>query len=219
MKRRHLWAVAPVVLSLAIAGSALAAGPGPSGGGRDIGGALGTHFGWSFGRGAAPLGSVVSLSGTTLSVLEFDGTTQSFTVSSTTKYFLDGTATTSSAVVAGLNVVVIAPRQWGGGSGGSSSSPGAVAVYLISPNVLGSVQSVSVGATGDTIAVLNPQGFAFTIQTSSSTVFYANGTSSSTAPTFSAGEIVAALGLVDPTNKDQLDATQVNVVPAHTSHH
>ncbi len=53
---------------------------------------------------------VISLSGTTLSVLEFDGTTQQFTVSpTTTRYFLDGKLATSAAVVAGLNVVVIGP--------------------------------------------------------------------------------------------------------------
>lgn len=207
MKRRSLMVIVPLVLSLGIAGTAYATtahhnGPGGRGG---------AHIGWAFGRGDAPLGTVQSLSGTTLTVLEFDGTTQTFTVGTNTKYFLDGKSVTSSAAVQGLNVVVAGGRSWDATSGAVG------AVFLFSPNVLGSIQSVTVGANGDTISVLNPQGFAFTIQTSATTNYWVNGVSSTTAPTFTTGEIIAALGLVDTTNRDQLDATQVNVVPPH--HH
>lgn len=208
MKRRSLMVIAPLVLSLGIAGTAYATtghhyGPGGRGG---------AHYGWSFGRGDAPLGTVQSLSGTTLTVLEFDGTTQTFTVGTNTHYFLDGKSASSSAVVQGLNVVVAGGRSWDASSGVVG------AVFLFSPNVLGNIQSVTVGSNGDTIAVLNPQGFAFTIQTSDTTNFWVNGVSSTTAPTFTTGEIIAALGVVDTTNRDQLDATQVNVVPPHHHH-
>lgn len=208
MKRRSLFVLVPVVLSLGIAGTAYATtahhyGPG----GRD-----GSHYGWSFGRGEAPLGTVESLSGSTLTVLEFDGTTQTYTVSSTTHYFLDGKGATSAAVVQGLNVVITGGHSW------LASSSSAGAVFLFSPNVLGNIQSVTVGTSGDTISVLNPQGFAFTIQTSDTTNYWVNGVSSTTAPTFTTGEIIAALGVVDTTNRDQLDATQVNVVPPHHHH-
>jgi hypothetical protein len=160
---------------------------------------------------------VVSLDTTTntLTVLEFDGTTQTFAVTQNTKYFLDGKSATSGAVGQGLNVVVIAPRDWGGAGGGSSTSPTAFAVFLVSPNVLGRITAVN----GADLSIVNPQGFAFTVQTSSTTVYYVDGQSTTTPPTFTVNEVIAALGAVDQTNLDQLDATQVNVVPASGHHH
>lgn len=216
MKRRIIWVgAASAALSLSLVGTALAAGTSPKVDHHSHFGKLGSQFGWSFGRGDAPLGSVTSLVGDTLTVLEFDGVSQTFTVGTSTKYFLDGKATTSAAVTAGLNVVVDAPHYWAGGS--STTTPAAAIVFLISPNVLGNIQSVTVGTSGDTINVLNPQGFAFTIQTSSTTTFWVDGTSSTTAPTFTDGEIIAALGTVNTSSRDELDATQVNVIPLH--HH
>lgn len=212
MKRRILWILTPAVAALAIAGTAMAAGAQPHHGGT--GGRFGARYAFGFGRGGAPLGSVQSLSGSTLTVLEFDGQTETYTVGDNTQYFLNGRSAMEDAVVAGLNVVVAVPHGWGSSSGSSTT---AAAVFLFSPGVLGNIQSVTTGTSGDTINVLNPQGFAFTIQTSSTTTFFVNGTSSNTAPTFTDGEIIAALGVVDSTNKDQLDATQVNVVP-HGSH-
>lgn len=220
MKKRHLFVIVPVVLTLAIAGTAYATTsthptsthPAIHHG---VGGKMGAHFGWAFGSSDNPLGSVVSLSGTTLTVLEFNGTTETYTVGNNTKYFLDGKKTTSNAVVAGLNVIVAGPRMWGATTGSATAN----AVLLISPNVLGNIQSVTAGNSGDSIVVLNPQGFEFTIETSATTNYWVNGKVSTTAPTFTTGEIIAALGTVDSTNKDQLDATQVNVVPAHTAKH
>lgn len=208
-KRRRLWAVVPVAaLSLALAGTALAGAAGPGHPGR--GGPWGSHFGWQFGRGDAPLGSVSSLVGNTLTVLEFDGMTQHFTVTMNTHYFLDGKTATSVAVVPGLNVVVNSGRYWGGGS---TTSPTANGVYLISPSVLGNIQGVSGTAPDLTITVNNPQGFGFKIATSAMTNYWVNGSSSTTAPTFTTGEIIAALGIVTPMGSDTLDATQINVVP------
>jgi hypothetical protein len=211
MRKRHLLVIAPIVVSLAIAGTAYAATSHHDG----VGGRMGSHFGWSFSNSDNPLGSVVSLSGTTLTVLEFNGTTLTYTVSDNTKFFLNGKSTTSLAVTAGLNVVVAGPRMWGTTTGSTT----AAAIFLVSPNVLGNIQSVTIGTSGDTIVVLNPQGFEFTVQTGSATNYWVDGSSSTTAPTLTTGEIIAALGVVDTTNKDQLDATQVNVVPAHTGHH
>lgn len=219
MKRRYMWVAAPLtVLTLAIAGTAVAASAHDSHANYS---ALGSHFGFGFGHEFAPLGSVVSLDTTTdvLTVLEFDGTTQTFNVSTGTQYFLDGKLATSAAVTAGLNVVVVAPHLWNGPTNtattSSTSGPAAQAVYLLSPNVLGRITAVN----GDDLSVVNPQGFAFTIQTGTSTVYYVDGTESSTAPTFTVGEVIAALGTVDATNQDQLDASQVNVVPASGKHH
>lgn len=208
MKRRWLLVVAPVAaISLAASGVAIAAGNHRGGGYGDHG----AHFGWAFGHRDAPLGSVVSLVGTTLTVMEFDGVTQTFTVSTNhTQYFLDGKPATSAAVTAGLNVIVNSGRYWGGGAGGSMN---ASSVYLISPNVIGNIQGISGTAPDQTITVNNPQGFGFTIVTSATTNYWVNGTESNTAPTFAAGEIIAALGIVTPTGSDTLDATQVNVVP------
>jgi hypothetical protein len=207
MKRRWLIVAAPVVaVSLAASGVALAGGNHRGGGyGNE-----GAHFGWAFGHRDAPLGSVISLVGTTLTVLEFDGVTQTFTVSTDhTSYFLDGKAATSAAVSAGLNVIVNSGRYWAGSGGSMIAS----SVYLISPNVLGNIQSISGTAPDLTIKVNNPQGFGFSIVTSATTNYWVNGTESNTTPTFATGEIIAALGIVTPTGTDTLDATQVNVVP------
>jgi hypothetical protein len=207
-------ALPAVVFSLAFGGTALADGHGHGGGNYS---GQGTHFGWAFGRGDAPYGSVQSYTNSTLTVLEFDGTTQTFAVTTTTQVYLDGKLAQTNAIEDGLNVDVMAPHYWGSTGGGTTTTPNAYVVYLISPSVLGSVQSVTTNSTGDLISVLNPQGFAFSIQTSATTNFYVSGTSSTTPPTFTTGEIVAALGLVDSTNKDQLDATQVRVGSAHKS--
>jgi hypothetical protein len=206
LRRRWLMVVAPVAaISLAASGVAVAAG-GRHGGGY---GEHGSHFGWAFGNRNAPLGAVVSLVGTTLTVTEFDGETQTFTVGGGTHYFLDGKSATSAAVSAGLNVVVNSGRYWADSKGTLDAS----SVYLFSPNVLGNIQSVAGTAPDLTIAVNNPQGFGFTIVTSGATNYWVNGTESNTTPTFVDGEIIAALGVVTPTGGDTLDATQVNVVP------
>jgi hypothetical protein len=199
--------VAPVAaISIAASGVAFAAGNHRGGGYGDHG----AHFGWAFGHRDAPLGSVVSLVGTTLTVMEFDGVTQAFTVGDNTKYYLDGKSATSAAVSAGLNVIVNSGHYWGGAGGSMSAS----SVYLISPNVIGNIQSITGTAPNLTISVNNPQGFGFSIVTSATTNYWVNGTETNTTPTFANGEIIAALGIVTPTGSDTLDATQVNVVPA-----
>lgn len=206
MRRRALTVAATVAaVSLAASGVAFASGGFGGGAYRDHG----THFGWAFGHRDAPLGSVVSLVGTTLTVLEFDGVTQAFTVSDNTHYFLDGKSATSEAVSAGLNVVVNSGRYWGDFGGSQTAS----SVYLISPNVLGNIQGVTGTAPDLTITVNSPQGFGFAIVTSATTNYWVNGAESKTAPTFASGEIIAALGIVTPTGSDTLDATQVNLIP------
>lgn len=216
MKHRKFLAAAPLlVLALAVGGTAFASGfgGGPHNGAHGYGphGALR----WGFGRFSAPLGMVQSFSNGTLTVLKFDGTTSNFTVQDSTQIFLNGSKAGSSAIVTGENVIVFAPRSWSGKS--SSSTPVAQVVWLISPHVVGSVQSVTTNSTGELIVVQDPQGFWHSIQTDSSTVYYDNGTSSSTAPTFTTGEILAALGSV-ASDHLTLDATQVNVVPPHKHH-
>lgn len=219
--RKWLFAAPLVALALAVGGTAYASGS--SGGRSPHNGAHGYGPGgrldWGFGRDAAPFGMVTSLVSDVLTITDFDGTTVTYNVTDSTKYFLNGVAGSSSSVVAGENVVVFAGRGWGGWSGGTSSTtPTAQVVFLFSPHVLGTVQSVSTNSTGDLITVQDPQGFWHNIQTSSSTVFYDNGTSSSTPPTFTDGEILAALGSVDADHVT-LDATQVNVVTPGKHHH
>jgi hypothetical protein len=218
MKSRKMLVIAPIVaLTLAVGGTAFASGG--WGGPHDGAHGYGPHgsLRWGFGRDAAPLGMVTSLVGTTLTVLDFDGTTITFTVGGQTKYFLNGQSVTSIAVTAGENVIVIAPHDWGGSSG-PTASPMANVVFLVSPHAFGSIQSQSTNVTGDAIVVADPQGFWHTIQTSSMTVYYVNGVSSTTAPTFTTGEIIAALGSVG-SDHSTLDATQVNVVTLHAHHH
>jgi hypothetical protein len=225
MKSRKFLIAAPILaLALAAGGTAWAAGGGGWGGPHNGAHGYGPHgsLRWGFGRDSAPLGIVAGLNTSStpnvLSITEFDGTTATYDVSSNTQYFLNGVKGSSTSVVAGENVVVFAGRNWGGWSGSTASTtPTAQVVYLFSPHVFGSVQSVTTNSTGQLIVVQDPQGFWHSIQTSSTTVYYSNGTSSTTAPTFTTGEIIAALGSVG-TDHLTLDATQVNVVTLHHHH-
>ncbi len=217
MRRSRLIVGASIVaLALAAGGTAFASGGGfggPHNGAHGYG--PGGKLNWNFGRNSAPLGIVQGLNGTVLSITEFDGTTATYNVGDNTKYFLNGQPGSTSSVVAGENVVVFAGRGWGGWSGGTkSTTPTASIVYLFSPHAFGSFQSETTNSTGELIVVQDAQGFWHSIQTDSSTVYYVNGTSSTTPPTFTSGEILAALGSV-ASDHVTLDATQVNVVTPH----
>lgn len=223
MNRRKLLVIAPILaVSLAFGGTAAFA----FGGGGFKGPRNGAHgYGpggslrWGLGRDSAPLGMVASLVGTTLTVTEFNGTSSTYTVGGGTTYYLNGIKGTSSSVAAGENVVVFAGRGWGGWSGGTpSTTPSAQTVWLFSPNAFGSIQSVTSNATGSLIVVQDPQGFWHPIQTDSATVYYVSGKSSTTAPTFTNGEIISALGSV-AADHETLDAVQVNVVTLHGHKH
>lgn len=219
MNRRKLVLIAPILtLSLAVGGTAFAfqgSGSGPHNGAHGYG--PGGRLVWAFGRNSPSLGMVQSLTGDVLSVLEFNGTTVTYDVTKRTVYFLNGIRGTSAAVVAGENVVVGAGR-WGGWSGGTASTtPKAQVVWLLSPHTYGAIQSITPNLSGDLIIVQDPQGFWHYIQTSSTTVYYVNGTSTSSPPTFTIGEIISALGSV-ASDHSTLDATQVNVVPAKRGH-
>jgi hypothetical protein len=222
MKSRKLWVIAPIVaLALSVGGVAYASGSngwgGPHNGAHGYG--PGGRLTWGFGRDSAPLGMVEGFTSPTLSVLDFDGTTVTYTVGMNTKYFLNGVAGTSNSIAAGENVVVYSGHGWGGWSGGTkSTTPTAQVVFLFSPHAFGTVQSVTTNSTGELIVVQDPQGFWHPIQTDSTTVFYDNGTSSTTAPTFTTGEIISALGSV-AADHETLDATQVNVVTPHKHRH
>jgi hypothetical protein len=213
MKRRMLFVTAPIlVLALAVGGTAFASGGGhgPHNGGHGYG--PGGKLVWGFGRDSAPLGMVVSLVGTTLTVMEFDGASVTYNVSGNTVYFLNGVKGSSNSVSPGENILVVAGHGWGGWSGGTpSTTPTANVVWLLSPHAFGAIQSVTSNSTGDLIIVQDPQGFWHAIQTDSSTVYYDNGVSSSAAPTFTTGEIISALGSV-ASDHETLDATQLNVV-------
>jgi hypothetical protein len=221
MKRRKLLFAAPiVVLALAVGGTAFASGGGGFGGPRNGGHGYGPggRAIWAFGRDSAPLGMVESLSGSTLTILDFDGTTVTYNVSDKTLYYLNGEKGSSNSVAQGENVIVFAGKGWGGWSGGTSSTtPTAQIVWLFSPHAFGSIQSVTPNSTGDLIIVQDPEGFWHAIQTDSSTVYYDNGVSSATAPTFTMGEIISALGSVG-SDHETLDAVQVNVVTLHSHH-
>lgn len=221
MRSKKMLVAAPIVaLALAVGGTAFASSNGsrgPHNGAHGYG--PGGKLKWGFGRDSAPYGIVEGLANDVLTVMAFDGSTVTYDVGMNTQYFLNGEKGSSSSVAAGENVVVFAGRDWGGWSGSSSSTtPTAQVVYLFSPHVFGSYQSETTNSTGELIVVQDPQGFWHSIQTSSSTVFYVNGTSSTTPPTFSTGEILAAIGSV-ASDHVTLDATQVNVVTPKAHKH
>lgn len=167
-------------------------GPGGPGGFRGPGG-----------PGGPGGGTVTAVSPTSLTVSRPDGTSVTYTLSSSTKYQQGRTATTFSALGVGDHVAVRTATS----SSSSTTSAVATEVDIIPPRIGGVVQSVSTSGSSTTIVVADAQGFWRTIVTSASTTYRQNG-STVTSPTITAGEHISASGSIDA-NHTTLDATNV----------
>lgn len=146
---------------------------------------------------------VPSANATTLTVREFHGRSQSFAVNTSTKYsFADGSSATAADATP-YHVVSVsgtAPTTSGG-------TPVATRVVIQLATVAGVVKS----DTGGTLTVVDNQGFAHQVSTSSATCTQRRTTVSCAG--IAAGSIVAARGTV-ASDGTTLNAKRVAVTPA-----
>ncbi|MGC2485868.1 MAG: DUF5666 domain-containing protein [Acidimicrobiales bacterium] len=137
-------------------------------------------------------GDITAVSATSLTVQEWNDTSATFALTSTTTYVEGKTSVMESALAVGERVSI----------GVSSSDPTtATSVSIELAQLIGTVTSVS----GDTILIKDPQGFTRTILVSSTTT-YQGGILSSIAT----GSKIFAQGTVDA-NGTTLDAVNVYV--------
>ena len=151
-------------------------------------------------------GTVTAVSPTSLTVSRPDGTSVSYTLTSSTTYQKDRAASAYAALAVGEHVAV---RTSAPPSSSSTTPATAVEVDIVSPHLGGVVQSVSTSGSSSTIVVADAQGFWRTIITSASTTYTDNGSSVSS-PTITKGEFVNAAGSIDA-NHTTLDATSVAI--------
>jgi hypothetical protein len=146
---------------------------------------------------------VPSANATTLTVRGFNGRSQSFTVNTSTKYtYADGSSATAANATPYhvVNVTGTAPTTTGG-------SPVATRVVIALATVEGIVKSDTAG----TLTVVDNEGFARQVSTSSATCAQRRTTVSCAG--IAAGSIVAARGTI-ASDGTTLDATRVSVAPA-----
>lgn len=167
--------------------------PGARGPGR------GRGFGGRHGGPGKGAGGVVSaVSATSISYRLPDGTTRTAGLTPTTTYRRDGQTAKQSDLAVGERVAVRLVDP-------SASSPQAASVSIQDPRLAGTVSSVS----GDTIVIVDGDGFHRTIKTSGATTYTDNGSPASSSAV-TTGSQLRAVGAVDPDGTD-LDATRVDV--------
>jgi hypothetical protein len=162
-------------------------------------GGRGRHL---FGIGGAGTVSAVTSGGFTVKTR--DGSSVTFTTSSSTVYREGPIAVGRSALAVGEHVLVGTTRP--GASSGTSTSHAAQFVMLIVPEVGGKVVSVS----GTTVVVQDGEGFWRTVQLSGSTVYQSAGTAS-TAGAVKAGVYIVAGGTI-ASDHTTLDASAVEIL-------
>jgi hypothetical protein len=149
-------------------------------------------------------GTVSAFTSSSLTVTDPSGTSHSFVLTSATTYMKDGATARYSDLAVGEHVGVRSDQ-----TSSSTSTPTAAEVDIMSPDLAGTIESVT-GSSGDqTIVVADGEGFWRTIQTSAATTYMDNG-STVTSPTLSVGEFIAAFGTIDA-NHTTLDASKVSI--------
>jgi len=182
------------------AGAPLPGGPGGRFGGQDPGG---------FGPGGGPgglQGTVSAVGAGSVTITRADGTSVTFTTSSSTKVDKDGSASTLSALAVGDQVSVSPVRGSLSTGSTSTSSNAAGQIDIRSPTVQGTVVAVGNG----TLTVKDAQGFWRTVKVDGSTT-YTNGGAAGSSSDVSVGTQIVAIGAVDA-DHSSLDATSVEVV-------
>ena len=157
------------------------------------------------GPGGGAGGTITSLGTNSFTVKTPDGNAETVNTTGSTTYTRDGATSSASALAVGEHVRV-RPAQ---SSTNTSSTVTAAAVDIMDPAIHGTVEGVS----GNTLTILDEQGFWRTVNLSGTTTYTDNGTSSS-ASALSNGEKVVAFGSVD-TDHTSLDATSVAINPTH----
>jgi len=148
-------------------------------------------------------GYVTAVSATSVTVLQWDGTSTTYALTPTTTYTEGKTVSTSASLVVGDRVEI----------GTVSSAPTtATSVNIELAELFGTVTSIS----GSTITISDPQGFSRTIVVSPSTT-YANAGVAGTLANVVDGAKISAQGFIDA-NKTSLDAVNVAIgTAAHAS--
>ena len=165
-------------------------GPGPGRGGPGWGGAGGT---------------ITALGTGSFTVKTPGGSTETVDTTSSTTYSRDGASRSASALAVGERVRV-RPTQ---ASSTTSSTVTAASVDIVDPSIQGTVE----GLSGNTLTIVDQQGFWRTVNLTGTTTYTDNGSSSS-ASALSDGETVVAFGSVDA-DHTSLDALSVAINPSH----
>ncbi|HEY5265710.1 MAG TPA: DUF5666 domain-containing protein [Acidimicrobiales bacterium] len=202
MQKRTIKIVSRSVTSLAM-GMALTVGSASlasAGGDHHIGGknhdvASGKISSFDYAKGGNG-GYVTAVTSTSVTVLQWDGTSATYTLTPTTTYTEGKTPSTSASLVVGDRVKV----------GTASSAPAtATSVNIELAQLFGTVKSIS----GNTITISDPQGFSRTIVVSSATA-YTNAGAAGTLANVVVGSKIAAQGTIDA-NLTSLDALSVAI--------
>lgn len=143
-------------------------------------------------------GVLTAVTSSSLTYAGPDGTTHTVGLTSSTTYTRDGATAHHSDLAVGERISVRPVDP-------SATSPVAASVDIHSPHLGGTVYSVN----GNTIVIIDGEGFHRTIHTTSATVYTDNG-QSATSSAVTKGQHLNALGSID-TNGTDLDATRVNV--------
>jgi Domain of unknown function (DUF5666) len=151
-------------------------------------------------------GTVTAVTSSTVTILAKDGTSTTFTYSTSTdvKALGDGSAT--------LTTTDLAVGEHAGVSYDSSAATTAVTIYIKLAHISGTVTNV----TGDNITVQDHQGFTRLVLVGDATTYSAQGGGTATLVSVVAGVRIRAEGIVD-TNGTTLDALTVVICTPKTT--
>ena len=141
-------------------------------------------------------GYVTAVTSTSVTVLQWNGTSATYTLTPTTTYTEGKTASTFASLVVGDRVEIQT-------TGNASTTATSVNIELA--ELFGTVKSIS----GNAITISDPQGFSRTIVVSSATT-YTNAGAAGTLANVVVGSKIAAQGTIDA-NLTSLDASSVAI--------
>jgi hypothetical protein len=147
-------------------------------------------------------GTLTAIGPTSLTVRGLGGRSVTFATTAATGYYRDAAKVSRSALKVGDRVAVRVadPR---------ASTPTAGAVWVLLPDVVGTVSGVQAGA----FTLTEPVGFRHLIHTAAGTAYQSAGRSASRATVLRDGALVRAVGTIEANGTD-LDASRVEALPA-----
>jgi hypothetical protein len=141
-------------------------------------------------------GDVTALTSSAITVLNREGTSTTYAITSTTTVTKDRSSSTLAALAVGENVHITVS---------STDATSATAIDIVPANIAGKVTAVS----GDTITITGPDGKTGTIEVTSSTTFAKSGVTA-TLSDVTVGSFVFAEGTFGAT-PTTIDATSVGI--------
>ncbi|HEY5104354.1 MAG TPA: DUF5666 domain-containing protein [Acidimicrobiales bacterium] len=148
-------------------------------------------------------GYVTAVTSTSVTVLKWDGTSATYTLTPTTTYTQGKAASTIASLVVGDRAEIRTTAD---------ASTTAASVNIELAELFGTVKSIS----GNSITISDPQGFSRTIVVSSATT-YTNAGAAGTLANVVVGSKIAAQGTIDA-NSTSLDASSVTIGTAGHVH-